>query len=179
MERYAIIENDYVLFENGVVLSLKTNKFINGYIHNTGYIRIQLNGHQHRIHRLLAKAFIDNPDNKPCIDHIDRNRSNNDLSNLRWCSIMENTHNRSISRNNLSGENCIHKTHRTHKKGLKFYWVVYIESNHKTYRKIFRCDESDIEIPQNVIQYRNDMKRKLHGEFSSLPPTIVSNTFST
>jgi hypothetical protein len=45
------------------------------------------------IHRLVAKAFIPNPDNKPEIDHIDTIRSNNEASNLRWCTKSENNRN--------------------------------------------------------------------------------------
>jgi NUMOD4 motif./HNH endonuclease. len=42
------------------------------------------------LHRLLAKAFIPNPDNKPYINHIDHNRGNNTLTNLEWCTPKEN-----------------------------------------------------------------------------------------
>lgn len=42
------------------------------------------------VHRLLAEAFIPNPNNKPCIDHKDGNRQNNELSNLRWATFSEN-----------------------------------------------------------------------------------------
>lgn len=44
--------------------------------------------------RLLAKAFIPNPENKPQVDHIDRNSTNNDLSNLRWVTSQEQNLNR-------------------------------------------------------------------------------------
>lgn len=42
------------------------------------------------IHRALAKAFIPNHEGKPCINHIDGNKQNNDLSNLEWCTHKEN-----------------------------------------------------------------------------------------
>jgi len=48
------------------------------------------------VHRLLGIVFIPNPENKPCIDHIDRNTKNNDLSNLRWATYKENVDNREL-----------------------------------------------------------------------------------
>lgn len=46
--------------------------------------------HNHKIHRLVAQSFIPNPDNKPCVDHIDANRANNNVINLRWVTYQEN-----------------------------------------------------------------------------------------
>ena len=48
----------------------------------------------HYIHRLVANAFLPNPDKKPEIDHIDRVKGNNTLANLRWVSCRENCANR-------------------------------------------------------------------------------------
>jgi len=45
------------------------------------------------VHRLLAIAFIPNPDNKPCIDHINRIKTDNRLENLRWATHQENNQN--------------------------------------------------------------------------------------
>ena len=54
------------------------------------------------VHRLLAKAFIPNPNNYAKVDHIDRNRSNNDLTNLRWVSDGQNGRNISKQANTSS-----------------------------------------------------------------------------
>ena len=43
-----------------------------------------------KIHRLVAKSFILNPNNKPCINHIDGNKMNNNINNLEWCTYSEN-----------------------------------------------------------------------------------------
>ena len=51
-----------------------------------GYLKIKLNGKNHYIHRLVAEAFLPNPDNLPVINHKDFNPSNNTTSNLEWCS---------------------------------------------------------------------------------------------
>lgn len=47
----------------------------------------------HYIHRLVAEAFIPNPNNLPCIDHINTIRDDNRVENLRWCSYKENSNN--------------------------------------------------------------------------------------
>ena len=51
----------------------------------------------YQVHQLVARAFIPNPDNKPMVDHIDRNKHNNHISNLRWATGSENQHNRDLT----------------------------------------------------------------------------------
>ena len=57
-----------------------------------------------RLHRLVAAAFIPNPDNKPCVDHIDGDRTNNHADNLRWVTCLENNNN-PITKKRLSENN--------------------------------------------------------------------------
>lgn len=59
-----------------------------------GYMKVVLRKrnkpHYYAVHRLVATAFIDNPDKKTTVDHIDCNRANNCVTNLRWASMAEN-----------------------------------------------------------------------------------------
>lgn len=47
------------------------------------------------VHRLVAEAFIPNPNNFPCVNHIDFNRENNNYTNLEWCTVEYNNSHRS------------------------------------------------------------------------------------
>lgn len=81
----------YKIGKDGTILSNKRRKgYINTFIGSSGYKFATLynNGKRKTIalHRLLADAFIPNPDNLPMINHKDENPLNNDLSNLEWCS---------------------------------------------------------------------------------------------
>lgn len=63
-----------------------------------GYRLIRYKGKNYKVHRLVAETFIPNPDNKPQVDHIKREeKSNNDVSNLRWVTAQENCLNRSTT----------------------------------------------------------------------------------
>lgn len=73
----------------------KNHKELTQYITgNTEYprIRIQIKGKRKRftVHRLVALAFLPNPDNLPTVNHIDGNKSNNTVSNLEWLSYQDN-----------------------------------------------------------------------------------------
>ena len=59
-----------------------------------GYYRVWLNGKHYYKHRLICEQFIPNPDNLPEIDHIDKDRGNYHLKNLRWVSRSENQKNK-------------------------------------------------------------------------------------
>jgi hypothetical protein len=70
------------------------NKLLKGELTKGGYIRIKWsrNGVIYRelLHRLIAKAFLPNPNNYPVVNHLDGNKQNNTCDNLEWCSYGAN-----------------------------------------------------------------------------------------
>lgn len=84
----------YLVDESGNIYSEKTNKILVGN-KNTPYhlITISSNGKQYmrKAHRLVAEAFIPNPNNYPMINHKDGNKRNNNVSNLEWCTAKQNS----------------------------------------------------------------------------------------
>ena len=72
------------------------------------------------LHRILAEVYLENADNKPCVNHIDGNKLNNDLSNLEWVTYSENTQHAVLNNLHISGEDCYnykHGKYSKHKKG--------------------------------------------------------------
>lgn len=101
MEIWKIIENypDYMVSNMGRVKSCKNGieNILKPRIHSNGYLRVNLSMNNKSkdfyIHRLVCSAFIPNTDNKPCIDHINTNRTDNRVENLKWVTRSENMNN--------------------------------------------------------------------------------------
>jgi len=91
-------EKLYKINKKGEIWSCFLNRFLSLCINQDGYYKYVLcneNGKKTVLaHRVVAKQFIPNPNNLPLIDHIDRNRLNNNVDNLRWVSLRQNQLNR-------------------------------------------------------------------------------------
>lgn len=93
---------DYLIHRDGRVWSKKgKGRFLKPYPNPDGYLLVALykdcKRNHMKVHRLLGKAYIPNPENKPQIDHIDRNTQNNNIENLRWATKSENQRNKTVS----------------------------------------------------------------------------------
>ena len=129
-EEYKTIEGyeNYEISNVGNVKSKKTGKILKQSLHN-GYYAVSVSKNSKSkhldIHRILALSFIPNPNNKSCVDHINRMKTDNALENLRWCSNSENHYNIDTKKNNTS--TCTGVSHD--KKSNK--WKVRITINGK------------------------------------------------
>ena len=104
---------NYEVFEDGSVFSHKNQVYLKPQNNGNGYLKVNLykNGkmHQYYVHKLIATTFIPNPNNFKYVDHIDRDKTNNSITNLRWCSASENTNNvANKKRYSISRKGAIH-----------------------------------------------------------------------
>lgn len=87
-------EHIYAVSNDGRVKNLKTGRIIKPFINNKGYVMIQLHKNGIRklylTHRLVAEAFISNPNNYPCINHKNEIKTDNNILNLEWVTYSQN-----------------------------------------------------------------------------------------
>lgn len=108
MIEWRIIEGypNYSVSNTGIIINTKKNKMMSIYIRK-GYCHVKLSTHnkaaQKKVHRLVAEAFIPNPNNYDCINHKDENPLNNNVENLEWCNHnYNNTYGTRIERQSKS-----------------------------------------------------------------------------
>ena len=120
-----------------------------GYVKNCpdkdGYLKVGLykNGKRKTfgIHRIIAEIFVENPENKPEVDHIDRDTSNNRPDNLRWATAREQKYNQGMKSTNTSGVSGVSWNRRDNK------WIVRLaENGEKKYFGVFTDKDEAIKV---------------------------------
>lgn len=95
-----VIDNDYEISSNHypyVIRRRSNHRVVKEWNNGNGYKRITLNRKKYYVHVIVAKQFLhnDDPENKTVVDHVNHDRSDNRLENLRWCTVRDNNINRS------------------------------------------------------------------------------------
>jgi len=153
-------EGLYKISSFGNVFSVKRNRLLSEQIDKYGYKYVILSKNSKPkyfiISRVVATHFISNPENKPQVDHIDRDPLNNHVSNLRWVTKNENSRNISSHKYSTSKYKGVHFDKR-HRK-----WRVQLRINNKNkHLGYFHC-----EIEAALVY--NKKAKEICGEFALL-----------
>lgn len=152
-------------FENYKASSLgyiinKKNKILKPFFSNRGYLVVQLSNKLYRrsfnLHKLIAETFLIKENEKDEIDHINNNKQDNRLENLRYCSRSDNLKNRPIfykKSSPLSGE------HHIYKKNKKF--LVLIRHNKLNHSSTHKDINEAIKIRDELINNINNIYNAL------------------
>lgn len=136
-------EGFYTIDCYGNIYSEYKQRYLKPSLHPSGYYRIQLYKNKtpqgHRIHRLVAEHFIDNPKNHESVDHIDRDPTNNHVLNLRWASRHTQQLNRQVSIDSVLPNHMSYEMN----KGKRYIRVECVIKG-KQYKKRF--------LEKNIIQ---------------------------
>ncbi len=144
----------YLIYEDGKIWSKKHKKFLKSYLSNSGYYRtcLSVDNKKSRVsnHRLVAQHYLPNPDNKSFVDHIDRDRTNNNINNLRWVTSSENSLNRRVT-----GKIPFRQIYKQFNKSNNItYWIINIRKNKKVlFLKHFDITKYSLE---EVVRFRNE-----------------------
>jgi hypothetical protein len=164
--------DNYELSQSGIVRNVKTRKVLSGSVSPKGYTVYHLISDTSKskialLHRILAQLWIHNPDDHPLVDHIDGDRKNNTITNLRWCTYRNNSQNSKLPNTNKTGELNIYNYQTTSKTGKTYsYWKVTVRGPGYRYEKLFH--KTDDTIPQYIIDHRDEISKEIKGDFCPL-----------
>ena len=137
MRRLDLIDKTQYLFDpTKWIYSKYFNKYLDGVLSDTGYIKVSLNcidGKKRRFlyHRVIAYIFVPNPDNKTFVDHINGNRQDNRAENLRWCTQKENNNFETYKERQ---KNCVDRNKTVYQYSLDGKLVGVYKSAHQASR---------------------------------------------
>lgn len=165
------VDNDYEIFtEYPYPIRRKgSDKIISEHITNAGYVECALNRKCYMKHRIIALQFIPNPNNLPYIDHKDRQKTNNHISNLRWVDNSSNQFNKSSNMKidyeffeEIPNESEVIEVNEYGKHKLENYWFNPVDGffyfyNNVIYRRLHVCHDKFGRIFVNA--YDTEKKR--------------------
>ena len=160
---------NYLIYENGKVYNKKYNRFLKPSLRN-GYLSVSLykdcKEKKMALHRLIALYYIPNPENKECVDHIDRITTNNNIENLRWVTHRENNCNRT-DQNKYIGAT---------KHGNKYQARIGVNGKEiyiGTYKTEEEAGEAYVEYRNNLIFKENAITINININMPSVKKTVA------
>lgn len=159
----------YYITQDGRVYSSYIKNFRKLKRKNNGYIAVDLcvnNVHSmHYVHRLVASAYIPNPDNKPYVNHIDGNKDNNHVTNLEWVTAVENMQH-AVSTGLLKSKGAMHDPavlEEALSDFLSYKSVHYMEKTYKiSYKRILSILREYAKNTERLLEYK-----AVHNQASS------------
>jgi hypothetical protein len=127
---------------NGNKRTIKGVDKMSFYINPQGYKSVNICGKTRLVHRIVAQAFIPNPDNKPQVNHLDFNKLNPNANNLEWVTHIENSHYGVKHKMNLFGSKIgVSKLNDSEVVAIRALFNTF---NHKFTALIFRVSRRTI-----------------------------------
>lgn len=134
----------YLISNKGNVYSEYKNGLLKQMKDAYGYSQVNLNRHAKKVHRLVAEAFLPNPNKLPEVNHKDENKSNNCVDNLEWCSSEYNMNYGDIKKRSADSQK-LHNTWKIYQYDLSGnlvkVWNSAREADRNGFnrRSIYRC----------------------------------------
>jgi hypothetical protein len=152
----SFLNNLYSISEQGLIIS--QFKKIMKPSNDMGYLRyrFKVGGRVVRmpLHRVVAMVFIPNPENKPCVNHIDGNKLNNSISNLEWVTHRENSAHRFLSENKSSKHLGV-----SFVNGMNKFQVSIMVKSKKIYLGSYKS-EIEAKMAYDIYVQQNSIKNK-------------------
>ena len=98
--------SDYEITRDGKVINKLSGETVKAQPNDKGYLRVGICGKLRFVHRLVAEKFLPNPENKPQVNHIDGNKTNNNVDNLEWVTNKANREHAVKNSLIVSGDKC-------------------------------------------------------------------------
>ena len=154
--------DDYIITKDGNIINKKRGNILKPQPNGKGYLRVWIGKKLYFVHRLVAEAFIPNPENKPQVNHKDGDKLNNCVHNLEWVTNKDNRTHALKNNLHLCGEKCSYSK-------LTEEDVIFIRSHNKMSIKQlsekFGVHRSTI---SDVIHFRTWKQLKRYAELSKI-----------